>query len=362
MAIDCIKNKKGKAWRARVLLKSGKRISKCFSRKIDAEQWEAKLKLEDADPTRIIREPILFQKLTEEFLRYVKADLQEASYQRYDSIIRLRLNPAFGKMMVSSISKKDVLEFKVDLGKQGLSSSNQHTIFRALKTILRKGIELDLIDHDPTTGIKVPKKGFTTSNYWNESEIYQFLNQIKDHPRYPLYLIALNTGMRAGEIFGLKWDCVDFDHRLIHIKRTFDQKSQTLKETTKTHKRRSIGINTALEKVLRRLHREKTSEFVLERNAIGCGDTSHLARAFSSDCRRLGLRPIKFHELRHTFATQLVRKSGDLHAASRVLGHTTEVMTELYAHFSNDHAVQVANMISYEADEESKVVPLRAIR
>src|SRR4051812_16798347 len=113
MSINLIKRKKGSVWRARYTLKVGRRITKCFSRKIDAEQWLAKTKIDDADPTKVWCEPIRFCELAEQFLKYTKPELQPATYQRYESVIRKYLVPQFDRALVSSISKKDILDFKM---------------------------------------------------------------------------------------------------------------------------------------------------------------------------------------------------------------------------------------------------------
>jgi len=363
MSINQIKNKTGTIWRARLVLKSGKRISKCFPRKVDAEQWLAKAKIENNDHTLLRCEPIRFCDLAVEFLKYAKPELQVATYQRYESVIRRYLVPEFGRTYLDSISKKNVLDFKVKISELPLSQATKYFIFCSLKTVIRKGIELDLITHNPVVGIKSPKKGEARTEYWNLSEIQTFLNLMVTHPRFPLYVLALNTGMRAGEIFGLKWDCIDLENELILVKRTLDQKTHILKETTKTAKFRNIGINDALKRLFQKLHQTGTSDFVLDREAMGCKDTSHIARAFYSDCVEVGIRPIKFHDLRHTFATQLVRKSGDIHAVAQVMGHKSATMTERYAHFGIEHAVQVAKMISFTAEEENqKVVPIRRVK
>ncbi len=363
MSINQIKNKTGTVWRARLVLKSGRRISKCFPRKVDADQWLAKAKVENGDPTQVRREPIRFCDLADQFLKYKKSELQIATYQRYEAVIRRYLIPEFGRAFIDSISKKDVMDFKVKVSEMKLSQATKYFVFCSLKTVIRNGIEMDLTTHNPTIGIKSPKKGEPRTEYWSLAELQTFLNRISSHPRFPLYVLALNTGMRAGEIFGLQWDCIDLENELILIKRMLDQKTHILKETTKTKRFRNVGINDAVKDLLRGLSKNRTSDYVLDRHSLGCKNTSHIARALYLDCLTVGVRPIKFHDLRHTFATQLVRKSGDIHAVAHVMGHKSTTMTDRYAHFGNDHAVQVAKMISFTAEEEpKKVVPLRAVK
>ena len=360
MAIDSIKRKKGTAWRARLVLKNRQRISKCFERKIDAVTWEAQQITEDGDATKIRREPIRFEELTEQFLKYLKAESQYATFEKYEGVIRLYLNPQFGKVLMDEIRKKDIMDFKIKVSEFELASATKSFIFSALKTILRKGVELELVGVDPSAGVKSPRKGESRTEYWATHEIQRFLNSMNGHPRFPLYLIALNTGMRAGEIFGLKWDCVDFENDLIHVRRTMDQKTQIVKETTKTHCSRVLGMSAALQKVLIELAQKSASEFVVDKDSMGCSDITHVARAFKGDCERVGVRPINFHDLRHTFATELVRKTGDIQGAARVLGHKSVSMTERYAHFGPEHAAQAAKLVNFGAESGAEVIPIRA--
>lgn len=361
MAIDFVKTKNGKPWRARIRLKTGKRITKCFQRKIDAQHWEAKVKIENADPQFVRREPIRFSALGEQFLKYQKGEIQPSTFKKYEGHLKKYLLPYFGNCLSDQITKIDVMNFKAHINGLELSNAVKHQVFSLLKTIFRRSMELDLINRDPAQAIRAPKKGGTRMEYWSEIEVNRFLFRMQDHPRYLLYLIALNTGMRAGEIFGLKWDCVDFGSRLITVRRTFDQKTLQLKETTKTHKSRRIGMNQVLIDALSKLSQNDLSAYVINREKMKCYNPAHVTREFTADCNRVGVRPIKFHDLRHTFATQFVGKGGSIHALAGVLGHQTTAMTERYAHFTPEHAVKNAEVVSFGAKIETKVVQLHAV-
>jgi len=87
---------------------------------------------------------------------------------------------------------------------------------------------------------------------------------------------------------------------------------------------------------------------VLKPTDIGCKDISHISRNFQRNCINAGVRVIRFHDLRHTFATQFVANGGSMHALSGVLGHTFEAMTARYAHFGLEHAKAAAQVVSFE--------------
>lgn len=357
MAIDKIVNKHKVVYRTRILLPNGQRKSRCFTRKVDAEMWEAKIKLEGSDSSQFKRHKTRFNDLTTLFLNnHAKVGLAFASYKRYESTIRMYILPKFDGRWIEEISKLDAVEFRAQVENLKLSGSMRNFIFAAFKTMMRKAQEWDLLEKNPTDGIKPPKKGMSRTEYWTESEVKQFLAAMHNSPHLSVYLIALNTGMRISEIFGLKWDCVDLENKFINVRRMFCQKSNLVKETTKTHRSRHIGINATLHNLFLKLKANSKSEFVFEMSGFGFKKASHASRILRDDCRKAGVREIKFHDLRHTFATQFVMNEGSIHALSGMLGHTTTAMTARYAHYGPEHARRAAQVVSFDVPEIASVV------
>jgi integrase len=347
VSIDCIKTKKGRSWRVRLYCKTGRRVSKCFQRKVDAEHWEAEARLQLGKSHIIRTVPIKFSVLAERFLQFQKFEIQPSTLQKYEGHLSKYLLPHFGGLMSDQITKSDIMNFKVHLSGMKVSDALKHQVFSLLKTVFKRSVEWDLIQFDPTHSVRAPKKGNSRIEYWYEYEATRFLEGMRTHPRFLVYLLALNTGMRAGEIFGLKWDSVDFENRLITIRRTFDQKTREIKETTKNHKWRHVGINSVLMAALSKALPSNGFGTVIDREVAGCQSPAHIAREFAADCKRVGVRRIKFHDLRHTFATQFVGRGGAIHALSGILGHSSSSMTDRYAHFTPEHARKSAEVVSF---------------
>ena len=144
------------------------------------------------------------------------------------------------------------------------------------------------------------------------------------HPRvscrspqlHAIVTVALNTGMRRGEIFGLRWDRVDFARGVI------------LLERTKSGRRREVPMNRAVYDVLAPLHAARSIGRVF--------GLSSARTAFTSAVERAKLGDFHFHDLRHTFASWLVMRGRPLKEVQELLGHQTIVMTMRYAHLSPD--------------------------
>lgn len=202
MAIDKLKRKNGQVYRVRVSLPSGKRISQCFDRKVDAEKFELEIK-SGLRPVQQV-ERISFAQLCEKY-ETLHLSLQEfATRQRYGSVIRKYLKPRFGDAYIDQITKMEVSIYRAELHKLKLSDSTKNFIFVALQSILKKAVEWELLGKSPTVGVKPPRKGQPRTEYWSESEVSKFLHYHRESPRFVLYMLAVNTGMRLGEC---PWGC-----------------------------------------------------------------------------------------------------------------------------------------------------------
>jgi len=133
--------------------------------------------------------------------------------------------------------------------------------------------------------------------------------------------MALNTGMRRGEILSLLWSDIDFDTNMITIDQT----------NTKSKKQRRIPINSVLRTMLIELKlKSRDSEYVFIDNEGG--QIKSIRSAFDAATKRAGLKGLRFHDLRHTAATRMVESGANIVAISKILGHSDIKTTMRYAH------------------------------
>jgi integrase len=169
----------------------------------------------------------------------------------------------------------------------------------------------------------------------------------------PIVIFALNTGCRRGEILGLTWDRVDLTHGFIHL------------NDTKSGKRREIPINTDVREALKGVVKKTGSPYVFVNPAAATdengklhngGRYSDVKKSFATACQKAGISDFHFHDLRHTFASQLVMNGVDITTVSKLLGHANLTMTLRYAHLAPNHlqnAVDVLSKLS-SAHEKTK--------
>lgn len=176
--------------------------------------------------------------------------------------------------------------------------------------------------------------------HWeSEDEMKTYLHFASlEHTSFWIFaMIALNTGMREGEIIALKWEDINFRSDSIRIYKTWATRKRIIKHQTKTKKDRRIGITEKLKEALL-IHRERTpyrapSDHVVYRWKTGrVTDSKTLWEIHSRVIRKAGIKYINVHGLRHTFATQYLAAGGNLYDLKNILGHATITMTEKYAH------------------------------
>ncbi len=227
-----------------------------------------------------------------------------------------------------------------------------------LKHMFTKALDWEMITEDVFKRIrkvKLTKVDNRRLRYLSFEEAAALLKACDNHLK-PIVTLALNTGCRRGEILGLTWDRVDLIHGFI------------LLDDTKSGKRREIPINATVRAALKGIVRRLDVPYVFvnpdtvkERPPVKEGGKKRPAsgrffdvkRSFATACRKAKLTDFHFHDLRHTFASQLVMNGVDITTVSKLLGHASLTMTLRYTHLAPDHlktAVDVLSRLSSSHD------------
>lgn len=211
-----------------------------------------------------------------------------------------------------------------------------------LRVCLRDAVDENLIDSNPAREVRIPRMP-RTSEPWTWltlDEIDRLLATYKPGYQRNVITFALYTGMRAGEIFGLRWEDVDFDNNVIIVKHSYDG-------PTKNGKVRRVPMLAPVREVLK-LQREefdRPRRVPVDRSLVFFGKATRLRKkgynaGLSKHVKMAGIkRRVRFHDLRHSFASHLVQGSfgrvWTLYEVSAVLGHTGGIaITTRYAHLS----------------------------
>ena len=244
------------------------------------------------------------------------------------------IKAAVGHLPLDRINAEEVERFAAILRGEdkALSPKSVKEILGALRRVLVSAVEWEVIDHLPRfPKVKVPQQDF---DWFTPEESRRLLEASTDEEGRVMLLCALHTGVRAGELVALEWRDLDWDRREVVIRRN-KPASEKRAGPTKNGRIRRIPMTGELEAGLRRIRH-------LRGPLVFCRpDGSYLLekdrrRVLSDACKGAGLRRVRWHDLRHTMASQAVARGVPLPVVQSWLGHTTITMTMRYAHLSPD--------------------------
>lgn len=282
-------------------------------------------------------------------------DVKQSTLKRYKVDTRLRIIPLLGKMRVMDVKPLDIKRVYNLAKEQGLKQKSIKNLHGTLHTILQAAIENDIIDRNPASKVKVPKSEEPPKEMipLQDDEVITFLEKIKNHRLWGLFFVALFTGMREAELIGLTWDCVDFEHKQIKVYRQFSREAsrdnKVAFSSLKNGKTRIIVPPDDVFKTFRKVKAQQSeqqlkagqewsndNDFVFT-NKTGkhlCYQTIY--RQFKAIVEDMGLPEVRFHDLRHTYATISLQSGVDPKTVSSNMGHATVAFTlDKYGHVSN---------------------------
>lgn len=185
-------------------------------------------------------------------------------------------------------------------------------------------------EKNPVKGVKLFKEENISQRILSDQEISALLASCCDHTR-DMVLLALNTGMRRGEILNLKWEQVDLNYGYVTVIKT------------KSGKERKIPLNRKAWDML--INRPKDGIFVFDNAGQPFGSVK---RSFNTALKKAGIGYCRFHDLRHTFATKLVLAGVSLPEVMELLGHSTIEMTMRYSHPTSDSKRRAVELLEKE--------------
>ncbi len=340
-------------YRVDVRLPDGRRISKVFDRKYDADKFKTEMKIERIrfESTGVtINNLINFKELSEDWFQNEVKNRKAAQTQRnYAADLKNYINPIVGAIKLRDINIRHARAIENSMLEKGKHPRTINKVMMVFKTVLNDAVRSNHLLKNPIKGypeLKEPPRDLT---YWSKEEIKIFLDFVRNDPFYDLYVVTLNSGMRLGEVLGLMWDKVDFVNSQIIVSRTLGRSG--LKNTTKTNKSRFIPMNTNVKTSLQKRFKERLNDqFVFTEEGGNHLDYNHVTeRHFMVAQKDAGLsKIIRFHDLRHTFASHFMMNGGNLYTLQKLLGHSDIQTTMIYAHLDADFLRQSIELIRFE--------------
>ncbi|HHV63187.1 MAG TPA: site-specific integrase [Firmicutes bacterium] len=302
-----------------------------------------------------------------QWLQIHKAQVATTTWEWYDMICHKHIIPELGHIPLQKLTPLAVQSFyakKLDSktldgkGRQ-LSPSSVRHIHRVLHKALNHALKMQLISRNPCDAVEPPKPQKKEAKFWTPEEAGQFLEAIRDDRLYALFHLALGTGLRRGELLGLKWESIDFAKGTLTVKEELVRRRRgTLVKEPKTEKsRRTIPLSQETLDVLKAHKVAQNKERLLlgdqyQNNGLvfTTVDGRPLEPTYISGdyfhrmIKKAGVREINFHALRHTHATLLGAAGVPIKAVSERLGHSSIAITgDIYSHVFSEMDRQAAN-------------------
>ena len=281
-------------------------------------------------------------------------DLKPLTREMYATAVRIHLKPALGMKKLDALLPADIQRFYNSLmqGEKPLSAKTIKNIHGIFHRALQQALDLGYLRNNPANPCRLPRVEKPIIHTLDDVSTKKFLKAIQGHRFENLFLVTLFTGLREGEVLGLKWDCVDFTNGSLLVGRQLQRKrdgsSQYYLISPKNGKFRKVVLAPF---VLDILHRQRAEQEIWKRNAgkswmdTGLVFTDELGdnltpetvyKNFKKIAIEIGCESLHFHSLRHSYAVAALQSGDDIKTVQENLGHYTAAFTlDVYGHVTD---------------------------
>jgi integrase len=366
-----IRKRKDGTWEARVTVGfdpaagKQKQISKYFKKREDAKDWLAKAVHEQSTGAFVEPEKITFGNWLARWLAvYVKPKVRPASHTNYHDLARNHIIPALGSIPLQKLTTDTVQEFynqksengRLD-GQGGLSPRIIHMTHQVINGSLKQAVRQKLIPHNPAEYTARPGLKYKEIQPLDTTEVNRYLEAVRGDRLYPAFLVEMTTGLRRGELLAITWDCLDLAKGVLTVKkalarvRTADGKRSALQfsEPKTDSGKRTIPLLPEVVAALKE-HRKRQLEERLffgqayrDNGLAFCTadgrplEPRNFHRKHTQNLKKAGIRHVRIHDLRHTFATIILQEGENPENLRDLLGHTrTSTTMDLYCHSTEE--------------------------
>lgn len=345
---------------------SGKQIRRSGTEKTKSEAEKAKAQA-IADHTRgglAAPNRVTLGKWLDRWLASRESEVKAKTHASYARSVRLYLKPHLGSKRLQEVRPADVRYLQDKIRGAGLGTDTQRLALGALSMALKEAVRLELITRNPAEAVKVisdRQKEGRTAQAWTAEEVAQFIEVARQDRQGMVLVFMVSLGLRRGEACGLRWANVDLERgacRIVENLVTLEGKPH-ISTPKSANGRRTVPLSQEAAALLRAWQAAQAEE----RAAMGedwqdsgyvfttyKGTPLHpdnLNRALNRLCERAGVRRIRVHDLRHTYASLMLSRQVPLEVVSKQLGHSTPAFTlGTYRHVSQEEQAQYAVNLS----------------
>ncbi|MBL7178914.1 MAG: site-specific integrase [Desulfobacterales bacterium] len=322
-----------------------------------AKKIEAKLTLGDLDLQAKKQETMSFKDFSTLWLEdYIKPLRRQSTYERYRDMLTRHVYPSLGDRPIDQIKRKEIRNLILMKNKKGLSRSMLCLIRDVISGPMGYAVDEELIEANPVSGIlkrlKLERNKKITIEPMTQEEVELFLETCQTYwpEHFTFFLCAFRTGMRLGEILALQWSDIDFNSDFIRVERSY---KRGIVELPKNGKTRRVDMSDQLTFHLKGLFKKSKKEglkagkggaieTIFHRNSEYM-EQNYIRRIFKRVLEKAGIRNMRLHDTRHTFASLLLSNGESPVYVKEQLGHSSiQITVDIYGHLipsSNRKAV-----------------------
>lgn len=354
-------------WKAEVWFKNQRICSKTFSIKALAEKFERTRiqELELLDITGSKAQDYSYKEVFEFWYADASQRKRSTSLVKDEQMNRDFISPIIGNLKISEINQ---LHFqKIVDGMIALhSKSSINKVIQHFKAVLNYSFTHELISKNPAKNVKQFKLHKKEMAYLSKEELNKLITHThhkylgEERWKHVLYLTLFLTGERLGEVLALQWDQIYFEEEAIIVNKIWCSKENKIVNTTKGKKDLRIPLNSLLKKELASLKNTRTGDFVFTQAGDRPVDASNFRnRIWFKDLHEAGVKRIRIHDSRHTFASHFMMNGGDIYDLKMLLNHSSVSVTEKYAKLSNKHLARTKDLVMPTIQLEDNLIHLK---
>ncbi len=344
-------------------------------------QAEVKKKLKSKQESKVIKSrPYLLQEWIMEFLtRYKKNEIKITTLDSYMMVFRTHIKDSWlGKRKLEDVKAADLQKFYNDKMKEGYNSKTVRAIEVILNSALDMAFKLRMIPENPNLFTTIPKKVKYEAKVLTKEEVEKILREATADELYPIVVTTIFTGMRKGEVMALKWENVNFEERRIYVKNSLCRVESEQPDSQghyhytyqimepKTVK--SIRMIPMLDEVVEALteqrrrqdgDKEVFKDVYTDQGFVFADRTGNylpqrvFMKQYHQFLEQYGITDIRFHDLRHTFASLLIESDVSMKLVQELLGHSTITTSmDLYTHVSDKKKEQALGQLHLTKAED----------
>jgi integrase len=290
-----------------------------------------------------------------------KVVVRPKTYHRYKGLIDKHIVPYIGGVKLKELHPLSIENFYSQLLSNGLSPRSTRHVHSVLHRALEKAVGYGLLLRNPATGVNLPQYKPAEMKIWDENQVSIFLITAHESAHKALYHLAITTGMRQGEIFGLKWSDLHWNNGILQVERQVQHipgEGWSFAEPKTRAGRRSIQLGDGTIMALRAQYqhqqvikaanadRWRDHDLIFPSSVGTPQNASNLRLDFNQVIQKAQLPKIRFHDLRHTAASLMLNHGVPLIVVSRMLGHAKANITlDIYGHLIHEMQDEAAKVM-----------------